>query len=193
MVGASGRPTAAGRWSPTHEPYLRYYRTSIKISLVTALLGGLLGFLIAYAASLPGAPRGVRSALSTFSGVAANFGGIPLAFAFIATIGTLGIVTNFLRDQLGWNIYRNGPLYSTTGSRLSTSTPDPPDDLSACDRRLRRSARGCSLGAAHPVLAVRRLPILRPPAGAVILLRECLCRLRDRAHALPGLHGLSRS
>ena len=123
MVGAF--KSVDGGWTLSniadlfHEPYLRYYRTSIKISLVTALLGGLLGFLIAYAASLPGAPRGVRSALSTFSGVAANFGGIPLAFAFIATIGTLGIVTNFLRDQLGWNIYREGfSLFSTTGVEL---------------------------------------------------------------------------
>jgi len=123
MVGAF--KSVDGGWTLSniaelfHEPYLRYYRTSIKISMVTALLGGLLGFLIAYAASLPGAPRGVRSALSTFSGVAANFGGIPLAFAFIATIGTLGIVTNFLRDQLGWNIYREGfSLFSTTGVEL---------------------------------------------------------------------------
>ena len=83
------------------------------------MLGGALGFLIAYAASLEGTPRWVRSAFTTFSGVAANFGGIPLAFAFIATIGTLGIVTNFLRDQLHWNIYRQGfTLFSTTGIEI---------------------------------------------------------------------------
>ena len=41
----------------------------------------------------------VRSGLTTFSGVAANFGGIPLAFAFIATLGPLGIVTVFLRNH----------------------------------------------------------------------------------------------
>ena len=50
----------------------------------------------------------MRSGFATFSGVAANFGGIPLAFAFIATLGTPGIVTNFLRDQLGIDIYRTG-------------------------------------------------------------------------------------
>jgi putative spermidine/putrescine transport system permease protein len=102
-----------------HQPYVTYYWTSIKISLITALLGAALGLLLAYAASLPGTPRWVRSALSTFSGVAANFGGIPLAFAFIATIGTLGIVTNFLRDDLHWNIYREGfTLFGTTGIEI---------------------------------------------------------------------------
>ena len=48
---------------------------------------------IAYAAIRDGTPRWVRSALSTFSGVAANFGGIPLAFAFISTLGPIGIIT----------------------------------------------------------------------------------------------------
>jgi putative spermidine/putrescine transport system permease protein len=99
-----------------HEPYIGYYRTSIDVSLFTALLGAALGFLIAYAAIAQGAPGWIRSAITTFSGVAANFGGIPLAFAFIATLGNLGIVTTFLRTRLGINIYREGfTLFSTTG------------------------------------------------------------------------------
>jgi putative spermidine/putrescine transport system permease protein len=102
-----------------HQPYITYYKTSIDVSLITSLLGGALGFLIAYASTLTGTPGWVRSTFSTFSGVAANFGGIPLAFAFIATIGTLGIVTNFLRDQLHWNIYREGfTLFGTRGVEL---------------------------------------------------------------------------
>jgi putative spermidine/putrescine transport system permease protein len=60
------------------------FRTSIEISLVTALLGGLLGLLIAYAAIRGGTPW-IRSAFATFSG-AANFGGIPLP-CLIATLG----------------------------------------------------------------------------------------------------------
>jgi ABC-type uncharacterized transport system permease subunit len=46
------------------------YKESIEISLVTALLGGLLGFLIAYAAIRDGTPNWIRSAFATFSGVA---------------------------------------------------------------------------------------------------------------------------
>ena len=80
-------------------PYIDAYRESIEISLVTALLGGIFGLLIAYAAIRDGTPRWIRrSVLTTFSGVAANFGGIPLAFAFIATLGPLGIVTTWLRN-----------------------------------------------------------------------------------------------
>jgi putative spermidine/putrescine transport system permease protein len=68
-----------------------------------------------------GTPRWIRSAMTTFSGVAANFGGIPLAFAFIATIGSIGIVTKFLKEQLGIDIYGPGvgfTLFSTTGVEL---------------------------------------------------------------------------
>ena len=56
----------------------------------------MLGFLIAYSADPRRHAAVVRTVLTTFSGVAANFAGIPLAFAFIATLGTIGIVTQFL-------------------------------------------------------------------------------------------------
>ena len=98
------------------------YRQSIEISLVTAVLGGVLGLLIAYAAIREGTPRWIRSAFTTFSGVAANFGGIPLAFAFIATLGTIGIVTQFLRDQLGFNLYDFTPPGSGTTFTLFSKT-----------------------------------------------------------------------
>lgn len=96
------------------------YRQSIEISLVTALAGGLFGVLLSYAAIRDGSPRWVRSAFTTFSGVAANFGGIPLAFAFIATLGTVGIVTQFLMNAFGIDIYANGfNLYTKTGVELA--------------------------------------------------------------------------
>jgi putative spermidine/putrescine transport system permease protein len=99
-----------------HQPYRTYYWTSIEVSGITAILGTIFGFVIAYAAIRDGTPRWIRSVITTFSGVAANFGGIPLAFAFIATLGNLGIITNFLRDDLHLNIYRDGfTLYSRTG------------------------------------------------------------------------------
>jgi putative spermidine/putrescine transport system permease protein len=87
--------------------YLDAYVTSIKISLYTAVLGGVLGALMAYAALSRGAPRVIRPLLTTFSGVAANFGGVPLAFAFISTLGTVGLATRAL-DKLGVNPYDHG-------------------------------------------------------------------------------------
>jgi putative spermidine/putrescine transport system permease protein len=92
---------------------------SIRISLTTALLGGLFGLLLAYAAIRKGTPNWVRSAYGTFSGVAANFGGIPLAFAFIATLGTIGVVTQLIQDVFGFNIYQHGfAIWSRRGVEL---------------------------------------------------------------------------
>jgi putative spermidine/putrescine transport system permease protein len=99
--------------------FMTAYWNSIEVSLITAGLGGLFGFLIIYAAIREGSPRWLRSILTTFSGVAANFAGVPLAFAFISTLGTIGIVTTFLRDQLGWDIYSQGfSLFTMTGVEL---------------------------------------------------------------------------
>ena len=44
----------------------------------------------------------------TFSGVATNFAGVPLAFAFISTLGRLGLVTIILKTVFGFDIYRSG-------------------------------------------------------------------------------------
>jgi putative spermidine/putrescine transport system permease protein len=72
------------------------YFASIEISLVTAIVGGLFGFLLAYAVIMGGLPRFLRSALMTFSGVASNFAGVPLALAFTFTLGASGILTPLL-------------------------------------------------------------------------------------------------
>ncbi len=77
------------------------YFVSIKLSLVTALLGCLAGFAIAAAAVLGGMPKRIRSPLLTFSGVASNFAGVPLAFAFLATLGPAGLITLWFRNSLG--------------------------------------------------------------------------------------------
>jgi putative spermidine/putrescine transport system permease protein len=95
------------------------YWLSIRISAVTALSGGILGFLLAYAVTIGGLPRWARSTLMTFSGVASNFAGVPLAFAFVATLGRTGFVTALLRS-LGINLYDTGfNLYSFAGLSLT--------------------------------------------------------------------------
>lgn len=103
------------------QPYiLEAYWLTIRISLVTALFGGLFGFFIAYAAILGGLPGFVGAMLATFSGVASNFAGIPLAFAFIATLGRVGLVTVFLKNIVGLDIYDLGfNLYTFTGLSLT--------------------------------------------------------------------------
>jgi putative spermidine/putrescine transport system permease protein len=92
------------------------FSLSLRLSLLSALMGTVAGLLLAHAVILGGLPGWVRSAFTTFSGVASNFAGIPLAFAFIATLGRLGLVTVLLRDLFGFNLYGTGfNLFSFTG------------------------------------------------------------------------------
>ena len=94
------------------------YSMSIRISLATAVLGGLFGFLIAWAVSMGGLPRPFRSTSTTFSGVASNFAGVPLAAAFIFTLGRVGVITAMFK-ALGADLYKSGfSLYSFTGLTL---------------------------------------------------------------------------
>jgi putative spermidine/putrescine transport system permease protein len=97
---------------------VRSFRNSTIISVVSALVGALAGALLAYAVAT-GNPRGVlRRTVTSASGVLAQFGGVTLAFAFIATIGNVGFVTVFLK-QHGIDIYANGaPLYELSGLTL---------------------------------------------------------------------------
>ena len=99
-----------------NDPYvLSAYWLSIKISVVTALGGGIFGFILAYSAIRGGLPRFMRSSLMTFSGVASNFAGIPLAFAFIALLSPQGLLTLWLKSA-GINIYDHGfTLYKFWG------------------------------------------------------------------------------
>jgi putative spermidine/putrescine transport system permease protein len=84
------------------------YWTSIKLSLISAALGCAIGFAMAAAVVFGGLPKGVRSPLLTFSGVASNFAGVPLAFAFIATLGPAGLITLWLRTEFGINLRAYG-------------------------------------------------------------------------------------
>ncbi|QNE77558.1 ABC transporter permease subunit [Streptomyces finlayi] len=86
-------------------PYLGSLIGSVQLSVLTALIGAVLGVLIAQAV-VTSRSQGLRSAALTASGVLANFGGVPLAFAFIATLGISGVVTQ-LADlgSLDWDLY----------------------------------------------------------------------------------------
>lgn len=105
VIGAFQRPDGsftlaniAGLFTPS---IMAAYWISIKISLASALLGCLIGFGVAAAVVLGGLPQWIRAPLLTFSGVASNFAGVPLAFAFLATLGPVGMLTVFLKTQVG--------------------------------------------------------------------------------------------
>ena len=95
--------------------YIVALENSLILSIVSALVGVVAGGLIAYVALSPGAPRGLRSLLSSFAAVASQFAGVPLAFAFVSTLGTLGLLTQALK-AIGFDLYDHGfSLYSMVG------------------------------------------------------------------------------
>ncbi|XUL86846.1 ABC transporter permease [Streptomyces galilaeus] len=78
---------------------------SVKLSALSAALGTLLGLPLAQVV-VTSRFRALREAVLTASGVLANFGGVPLAFAFVATLGNAGVLTTHLglKDK-GWDLY----------------------------------------------------------------------------------------
>lgn len=83
---------------------LEAFKFSVKFSAGAALIGVLFGTLLAYAAATATRPRWLRNLVSAFSGVAANMGGLPLAFAFISLLGRQGVLTKIL-EFFGWDLY----------------------------------------------------------------------------------------
>jgi putative spermidine/putrescine transport system permease protein len=102
-----------------NKPYMvKAFSLSLSVSAVSAVAGAFFGAVLAYAV-VTGNPRGLlRRSIMSASGVLAQFGGVALAFAFIATISTVGFVTVFLKDH-GIDIYANGVwLYDAPGITL---------------------------------------------------------------------------
>ena len=94
------------------------FANSAILSVASATVGVVAGALVAQAVLKPGAPEWLRSAVTSFSAVAANFAGVPLAFAFISTLGTLGLLTGLLK-QVGIDLYGMGfSLFSLSGLTL---------------------------------------------------------------------------
>jgi len=95
---------------------LNTFASSAWVSLLTALVGAIIGALVCYAL-LGMNPEGiVRQTVDAAAGVLAQFGGVMLAFVFIATIGIQGVVKVFLQDSFGIDIFANGTwLYELPG------------------------------------------------------------------------------
>jgi len=85
--------------------YLTALIGSVKLSAVSAGIATVLGLPLAQAV-VTSRFRALREAVLTASGVLANFGGVPLAFAFVATLGNAGVLTKHLGlTDKGWNLY----------------------------------------------------------------------------------------
>jgi putative spermidine/putrescine transport system permease protein len=171
------------------------YWLSIRISAATALGGGIFGFLLAYSVTVGGLPKPMRSALITFSGVASNFAGVPLAFAFIATLGRTGFVTALVKTLFGVNLYQQTDfdLYSFWGLSITYMYFQFPlmvlimaPALDGLKREWREAAENLGASTTQYWLKVA-LPVLLPSIlGSMILLFGNAFGAYATAYALTG-------
>jgi putative spermidine/putrescine transport system permease protein len=110
-----------GRFSMTNVEALfgqtarRTLWNSLVLSGSTAVIGAVFGAILCYlVVSAP--PTSIfRRAVMSVAGVLAQFGGVTLAFAFIATLSFSGVVTELLRDTVGVDVFGSGWLFGLPG------------------------------------------------------------------------------
>ncbi|WDL99097.1 ABC transporter permease [Alicyclobacillus sp. ALC3] len=96
--------------------YLNSFRTTAALSLYSALVSVVWGIVVTW--SLVRTRIGwIQNTLTALSSTMANFAGLPLAVAFMTTLGASGLLTNLLQHalhlnltQLGWNLASFGGL-----------------------------------------------------------------------------------
>ncbi|SDP58204.1 putative spermidine/putrescine transport system permease protein [Rhodoferax sp. OV413] len=198
MVGAfqneAGHFTLANIRGLADDNVLNAYWISFRISAASALGGGIIGFLLAWAAVQGKLPEWIRPTLMTFSGVASNFAGVPLAFAFLATLGRVGLVTALMRKYLGFDLYSTGfSILSFTGLTLTYLYFQIPLMVLIVSPALEglkrewREACDCLGGSAYHYWRYVALPVLWPSImGAMLLLFANAFGAVATAYALTG-------
>jgi putative spermidine/putrescine transport system permease protein len=88
---------------------------SIALSASTALIGAVLGAVLAWLIFSSPPESMLRRAVLALCSVLAQFGGVALAFAFLATIGLNGVLTLWVAEHLGWDLAGSGWLYGLGG------------------------------------------------------------------------------
>ncbi len=112
----AGKPTLGNIAALLDPVILNTFFASFWVSAVTAVVGAIVGALVCYAllGTRPDGP--LRMMIESASSVLAQFGGVMLAFAFIATVGVQGLVTVWLQTIFHFNIYASGVwLYTVPG------------------------------------------------------------------------------
>jgi putative spermidine/putrescine transport system permease protein len=111
--GAFTFANVAGIFDPA---VLRTFGNSFSVSAVTAVIGAIVGAIVCYAMLGTKASGWLRSFVDSGSSVLAQFGGVMLAFAFVAAIGNSGLITVWLVKAFGINIFADGVwLYQVPG------------------------------------------------------------------------------
>jgi putative spermidine/putrescine transport system permease protein len=120
VIGAFAKGSGGGftldNLRSLNQDYVRSaFYNSMVLSAASALFGAVVGAVFTYVIATGNREGPLRRMIVSACGVLAQFGGVTLAFAFIATIGGAGFITLFLADH-GINIYQNGVwLYQLNG------------------------------------------------------------------------------
>jgi putative spermidine/putrescine transport system permease protein len=97
---------------------LSSFENSVRLSVTTAVLGVVLGTLVSYAL-VNTTNKYLREPTTALADVATNFGGAPLAFAFIVALGSTGVITLIFKQFFGISLYPGFRIYSVTGLVLA--------------------------------------------------------------------------
>jgi putative spermidine/putrescine transport system permease protein len=97
FLDGSNRFTLGNLEGLTSPSVVRGLVQSLVLSAVTAVGGAVLGGLLAYAVSTAREGSVTKRFVTSLCGVLAQFGGVALAFAFIASFGATGLLTVLLR------------------------------------------------------------------------------------------------
>jgi putative spermidine/putrescine transport system permease protein len=155
--------------------FLRGFQNSLLLSLLAALESTLVGTLLAATFTYT-LKRPSRSALLTLANVAGHLGGVNLAFAFVALLGTNGMLTLMLREGAGVGLYPEFSIVSLTGLNLVYFyflTPFVILVLLPAFRGIRRQwiEAACTLGATRfQFWRYVGIPVLWPSILAVFIL-----------------------
>jgi putative spermidine/putrescine transport system permease protein len=117
FVGEDGTvSTDAVRTMLTGRTYVDAFMRSIQVAAATAIAGAFFGGLLAWSVSVGSRTGALRRSVLAASGVFAQFGGVMLAFAFLATFGFNGMVTLWLAPRLPDTFLADGAwLYGLGG------------------------------------------------------------------------------
>jgi len=94
----AGRFSVATMAEAVGPTYRQAFWLTTQLSLLTAVIGGVLGVILAWALVSADGPRWLTSLVSSFSALASQSGGVQLAFAFVAMLGTQGMVTGWIES-----------------------------------------------------------------------------------------------
>jgi putative spermidine/putrescine transport system permease protein len=117
FLDSEGRPTLANVEALRQGYVVDALIATLQLSAVTAVIGAVVGGLLSYAV-VTAKPGGVlRRVVTSACGVLAQFGGVTLAFAFLATVGAQGLITVWLSEHAGVEVPLS-LLYSLKGLGL---------------------------------------------------------------------------